>query len=130
MRRAARRYEESRAEWTSPGDAGGRRFLFYTNECVGLGHLRRTTTLARATTELAFASGALTITGSPASSGEAPPPRVDRIKLPVLARDQPGASWSSRLGIGSHELQALRAQLALTAAKALEPAVAIVDKVP
>src|SRR5256885_11932827 len=110
MRRAARRYEESRAEWTSPGDAGGRRFLFYTNECVGLGHLRRTTTLARATTELDLDSSALIITGSAASFGEAPPPRVDTIKLPVLTRDQHGAYWSSRLGIGSHELQALPAQ--------------------
>jgi len=130
MRRAARDYDESSAEWGSPQDVGGRRFLFYTNECVGLGHLRRTTTLARATTELDLDSSALIITGSAASFGEAPPPRVDTIKLPVLARDQQGAYWSSRLGMGSRELQGLRAQLALTAAEAFEPAVAIVDKVP
>src|SRR5262245_19287835 len=128
MRRAARHIGVREAPETR--DADDRRFLFYTNECVGLGHLRRTTTLARATTELDPESSALIITGAAATFGEAPPPRVDTIKLPVLARDQQGAYWSARLGMGPRELQELRAQLALTAAQAFQPAVAVVDKVP
>src|SRR5262249_56819165 len=94
------------------------------------GHVRRTATLAGPPTELDPDSSALIITGAAATFGEAPPPRVDTIKLPVLARDQQGAYWSARLGMGPHELQALRAQLALTAAEAFQPAVAVVDKVP
>src|SRR5689334_25210720 len=63
------------------------RFLFFTNECVGLGHMRRTLTLAGAVTERDPDASALVLTGAPIAPGLQLPARVDTVKLPMLARD-------------------------------------------
>ena len=60
----------------------GPRALFITNECAGLGHLRRTINLARAVTD----ATALIVTGSAALGSFVLPQRVDTVKLPVFRR--------------------------------------------
>lgn len=107
-----------------------RRFLFYTNECVGLGHFRRALTLAGAVTADDSAASALIVTGSPASTGYSPPPRVDTVKLPLLARDENGEHRPRTLAIGLDDLDALRTELAVAAAESFRPTVAVVDKTP
>jgi len=106
------------------------RFLFYTNECVGLGHLRRTLTLARALTERDADASALVITGAPLAPGLVLPERVDTVKLPMLSRDELGGLGARNLAMGSDDLHALRAMLAEAAATAFAPDVAVVDKLP
>jgi predicted glycosyltransferase len=113
-----------------PVCTSGGRFLFYTNECVGLGHLRRTMALARAVTERDAAASALVITGSEGASGYQSCPRVDTVKLPVLSRDDRGVYHSRRLGVGSRELQGLRSTIARAAAESFDPRVVVVDKTP
>ena len=108
----------------------GARFLFYTNECVGLGHLRRTLNLAKAVTDLDHEASALVITGSSAALGEQLHERIDLIKLPELSRDCDGDLHAARLGMDTGHLHELRAHLAFAAAEAFAPSVVIVDRTP
>lgn len=106
------------------------RFLFFTNECVGLGHLRRTLALARAVGERSPRANSLIVTGSTEASSYVLPPRVDTVKLPVLWKHSDGSYRSRQLAIESEELQSLRSQLTLAAAEMFDPVVAVVDKTP
>jgi predicted glycosyltransferase len=107
-----------------------RRYLFYTNECVGLGHLRRTMSLAQAVCDLDPAATALIITGAPVAPDQRLPARVDTVKLPELGRDGNGAHRPQRLELDLERVRSLRARLALAAADEFRPDVAIVDKTP
>jgi predicted glycosyltransferase len=106
------------------------RFLFCTNECVGLGHVRRTLALARAVTEMDASASALVITGAPLTPGLALPAGVDTVKLPMLRRDPVNGLGARNLQMGSDDLHDLRASLALAAATAFAPDVAVIDKLP
>lgn len=108
----------------------GRRFLFYTNECVGLGHLRRTMNLAEAVTRTDPDASALVITGAGAVLSERRHPRIDTVKLPEFSRDPAGSLQAARLGLDTDQLHTLRAQLAAAAAESFAPSVAVVDKTP
>src|SRR3954447_14811312 len=90
-----------------------RRFLFCTNECVGLGHMRRTLTLAKAVTERDSEASALVITGAPLAPGLQLPAGVDTVKLPMLTRHAVGGLGARNLVMSSDDLHALRASLAL-----------------
>jgi predicted glycosyltransferase len=106
------------------------KYLFFTNECVGLGHLRRALALAGAVTERDPRASALIVTGAPVELAHPLPPRVDTIKLPQLARDSSGVQRAARLGIGLPDVRALRSGLALAAARSFQPEIAVVDKAP
>ena len=109
--------------------ATGRRYLFFTNECVGLGHLRRSLTLARAVRAADPTSSSLIVTGSSMPEDVAVP-GVDTVKLPTLSRDLEGQLHSPSL-LGCHgSATSLRAQLALTTALSYRPDVVVVDKLP
>ena len=107
-----------------------RRFLFCTNECVGLGHMRRTLILAGAVTEADASASALVITGAPLAPGLSLPGGVDTVKLPMLSRDPVNGLGARNLQIESGDLHDLRASLALAAATAFAPDVAVIDKLP
>jgi len=106
------------------------RFLFCTNECVGLGHMRRTLTLAGAVTERDPDASALVLTGAPIAPGLQLPARVDTVKLPMLARDPVRGLGARNLVMESGDLHDLRASLAHAAATAFAPDVAVIDKLP
>jgi predicted glycosyltransferase len=106
------------------------RFLFYSNECVGLGHLRRCLRLARGLTEANPDSSALIVTGSPAATSYSLPPRVDLVKLPALARDEDGNHLPERLAVDVDVVSRVRSRLAVTVASEFDPTVAVIDKTP
>ena len=106
------------------------RYLFYTNECVGLGHLRRALHLARAVTERDPSASALIVSGSPLASDYVLPPRVDVVTLPLLTRDADGEHQPRRLAVSGERLHELRSALAAAAAATFAPDVAVVDKAP
>jgi predicted glycosyltransferase len=108
----------------------GSRYLFFTNECVGLGHLRRALALAAAVTERDRSASALIVTGAPIELAHPLPHGVDVVKLPLLARDDDGTQRPGRLEIGLSDVHELRAQLALAAARSFAPDVAVIDKAP
>ena len=94
---------------------GGLRALFITNECAGLGHLRRTINLARAVTENDPEATAL-VTGSAALGSFVLPDRVDTVKLPVFRREADGTLYAATLGVDMPRIESMRADILGSAA--------------
>ena len=115
---------------TRPGFSPGLRVLFVTNECAGLGHLRRSMTLARAITDLDPQTTALVVTGSAAIGSFDMPPRVDTVKLPVFSRGSDGTMYAGSLGVDLQMIASLRSEILRTTAQAFDPDVVVVDKTP
>jgi predicted glycosyltransferase len=109
---------------------GGLRALFITNECAGLGHLRRTINLARAVTENDPEATALIVTGSAALGSFVLPDRVDTVKLPVFRREADGTLYAATLGVDMPRIESMRSDILLSAAAAFDPDVVVVDKTP
>lgn len=106
------------------------RFLFYANELIGLGHLRRTLAIASCLSGAASRPTSLILTGAPIEPTFRMPQRVDTVKLPGGSRDAEGNHRSRRLELEPDQLRALRSGIALAAAREFEPDVAVVDKLP
>jgi predicted glycosyltransferase len=111
-------------------DTDGLRALFITNECAGLGHLRRTINLARAVTESNPNATALIVTGSAALGSFVLPDRVDTVKLPVFRREADGTLYAAALGVDMPMIESLRCEILRSAAAAFDPDVVVVDKTP
>jgi predicted glycosyltransferase len=112
------------------GDGRGRRYLFFSNELVGLGHLRRTLSVANRLAELETTSSSLIVTGSPVVPWFGMPPRVDILKLPGWTRDEHGDRRAGGLALDVGGLHAVRAGIELAVASSFEADVAVVDKLP
>jgi predicted glycosyltransferase len=106
------------------------RFLFYSHDSYGLGHLRRTLALARAVTERDGGASALILTGSALATSYRLPPRVDTVKLPAITKGDDGSYRSARLAVGFEELSRVRGSIAQAAAASFDPTVMVVDKSP
>jgi predicted glycosyltransferase len=101
----------------------------YSQDSLGLGHLRRTTSLA-----LELARGAdvcaLTITDSPLGAYFGTAPQQDYLKLPSIRKLSPG-HWSPiKLPLRFSEVSQLRRELIRTAVLAFDPDVLLVDHMP
>jgi predicted glycosyltransferase len=105
------------------------RFMFYSHDSCGLGHLRRTLALASAVTELDPESNSLIVTGSTVASSYRLPPRVDTVKLPAVTKNGRGYE-PLRLSTSFHSIETVRGMVAAAAAHAFKPDVAVVDKTP
>lgn len=114
----------------APSAPGRPRFLFHSNEIVGLGHLRRALAVSGTLGRDEGASSSLIITGSPIAPFFELPPGVDTVKLPARARDAQGAACPPALGVGVAALEELRSSIATAATEAFAPDVVVVDKVP
>jgi predicted glycosyltransferase len=108
----------------------GRRFLFFSNELIGLGHLRRTLSIANRLAELEPESSSLIVTGSPVVPWFGMPPRVDILKLPGWTRDEQGTRRAGGLALDVGGLHAVRSGIELGVATSFDADVAVVDKLP
>jgi predicted glycosyltransferase len=106
------------------------RILLYSHDTFGLGHLRRSRTIAAALAEADPRISALILTGSPVAGRFTFPQRVDHIRLPGVTKLQDGGYSSSSLGLDIDETTDLRAGLIETAAARFDPDLLIVDKEP
>ncbi len=111
-------------------ESDGLRALFITNECAGLGHLRRTINLARAVTENDPDATALIVTGSAALGSFELPERVDTVKLPVFRREADGTLYAATLGVDMPMIESMRSEILRSAAATFDPDVVVVDKTP
>jgi predicted glycosyltransferase len=112
------------------GEGRGRRYLFFSNELIGLGHLRRTLSIANRLAELEPTSSSLIVTGSPVVPWFGMPPRVDILKLPGWTRDEHGERRAGGLALDVGGLHAVRSGIELAVASSFEADVAVVDKLP
>ena len=113
------------------GRGGGRyghRVLLYSHDTFGLGHLRRSRTIANAMTAADPALSALIMTGSPIAGRFDFPDRVDYVRLPGVVKLPDGAYASHNLGVDIDETVKLRSGLLCAAEEAFDPDMIIVDK--
>lgn len=103
------------------------RVLCYSHDSYGLGHLRRSVTLATALVQTGRNVHALCLTGSPVPDLFPLPERCDLVKLPSIGKDGNGDYTARRLPIGLLELTALRSSLITATVRAFRPDLLLVD---
>lgn len=108
----------------------GSRFLLYSHDSYGLGHLRRTLALARTLVAADPAASVLILSGSPLSSSYRLPERVDIVKLPSITKKATGGYASLRLNERFEHVSGLRAAAAMAIGRSFDPHVMLVDKTP
>ncbi|HEX7256164.1 MAG TPA: glycosyltransferase [Gaiellaceae bacterium] len=106
------------------------RYLFYSHDGLGLGHVRRNLCVASALSELNPQASILVATSADEAELFGIPPGVDLLKLPGVRKVDNGHYTARRLSMGSEEIHGLRAQLLAAAVESFRPAVLLVDKHP
>ncbi len=107
-----------------------RRFLFYSHDTYGLGHLRRNTTIAEALTAQCEDAEVLLVSGSPRSSSFRLPTRTDVLQLPSVTKSASGTYRPRRLTGDIESVVELRSTVIEAAVGAYRPDVMLVDHAP
>ena len=107
-----------------------RRVLLYSHDTFGLGHLRRSRTIAQALTSARSDVSALIVTGSPVVGRFNFGDRIDHVRLPGVVKLSDGSYAAHNLGLGLDEIVHLRSSILHAAADAFKPDMVIVDKEP
>src|SRR5579859_5016103 len=110
--------------------SGTIRFLLYCHDTFGLGHLRRTLSLAEHFTAALSNAEVLIVTGSPVAHAFALPARTDYIKLPSVTKMSDGAYRARNLSMDFTAIRNLRATILLEVTQAYHPDVFLVDHAP
>lgn len=111
-------------ERTSP------RFLFYSHDGVGLGHVRRNLAIARTLTARDSEASILLATSADEVESFGIPPNVDVLRLPGLRKLDNERYAARRLGVAPDDVRALRSAVLAAAVKSFRPSVMLVDKHP
>ncbi len=105
-----------------------RRVMIYSHDTFGLGHLRRSRTIAQGLTEAHGDLAALILTGSPVAGRFDFPDRVDHVRLPGVVKLPDGEYASHNLGLPLDETVQLRSAIIDAAEASFRPDLLIVDK--
>ncbi|MEM7545688.1 MAG: glycosyltransferase [Pseudomonadota bacterium] len=124
VRRGARQGDRRDRERAGP------RAVLYSHDTFGLGHLRRSRTIAQALVAADEQLSALIMTGSPIAGRFDFPDRVDHVRLPGVVKMPDGTYASHNLGVDIEETVKLRSALLSAAESAFDPDLLIVDKEP
>jgi predicted glycosyltransferase len=113
------------------GGTGGRpRFLLYSHDGLGLGHVRRNLVIAAALVERAPGATVLLATSAEHADSLGVPDRVDLLRLPAVRKVDNGRYTPRRLAISGSDLTAVRAGVLAAAVESFRPSVLLVDKHP
>jgi predicted glycosyltransferase len=108
----------------------GAKAMFYSHDTFGLGHLRRTLTLANHFRKSMPSLSQLIVTGSPVASRFRLPQDTDFIKLPSVTKNASG-EYEPRSLAGSFEaVRDMRRDILVSAARHFQPDYFIVDHAP
>ncbi|MEM7422710.1 MAG: glycosyltransferase [Pseudomonadota bacterium] len=113
-----------------PGETGDRRVLLYSHDTFGLGHLRRSRTIATALIENDPRCSALIVTGSPIAGRFDFAERLDHVRLPGVVKLQDGSYSALNLNLQIDEMVRLRGSIIAATAREYRPDLVIVDKEP
>lgn len=111
-------------------DTNAPRILFYSHDTFGLGHLRRSRTLATAISEAYPSVSSIILTGSPVAGRFSFAENVDHVRLPGVTKNQEGHYISQMAGLDIDETTDLRASIIQSVAENYRPDLLIVDKEP
>ena len=103
------------------------RVQFHSHDSFGLGHLRRTLTLAGALARQVPSAEILITTGSPCATHFALPVGVEIVKLPSVSKDAKGSYMPRSLGGDLASLVRLRRALLSEVQRSFNPDVLVVD---
>jgi predicted glycosyltransferase len=106
------------------------RFLFYSHDGVGLGHVRRNLAIARALGASAPEASIVLVTSVDDPHGLGVPANVEVVKLPGLRKLGNERYASRRLHISPREIREVRAALLEAAVLSFKPTVMLADKHP
>jgi predicted glycosyltransferase len=106
------------------------RFILYSHDGCGLGHLRRNLAIAAAVTEEAPDASVVLLTGCIELGAEGLAPNVEICSLPALRKLGNGMYGARRLPISNPELRFVRAQLISACVESFRPDVLLIDKHP
>jgi len=106
------------------------RFLLYCHDTFGLGHLRRTLSLAEHFTSALPNAEVLIVTGSPVAHTFSLPTRTDYVKLPVVTKQGNGTYKARDISLDFASILDLRAAILRETARAYHPDVFLVDHAP
>jgi len=107
-----------------------RRFLLYSHDSFGLGHLRRNTTIAASLVSMSSDVEVLLVSGSPLAASFPLPERTDIVQLPAVTKSASGAYEPLRLGSDIDRVVQLRASLIDATVRSYNPDVLLVDPSP
>jgi predicted glycosyltransferase len=105
------------------------RILLYSHDTFGLGHLRRSLSIAAQIARDIPQAHQLLVTGSMVAGAFDLPPRLDIIKLPALSKRSNGRYKARVLPQTLHQTIAWREQMILQAVANFQPDLVLVDKV-
>ena len=106
------------------------RVLLYSHDSYGLGHVRRTSSIAHAIAAAIPGTSQLCVTGSPRPDLFALPVGADYVKLPSVTKDANGHYEARELGSGLDQLVHVRAQTLEAVARSYRPHLILVDHTP
>jgi len=105
------------------------RILLYSHDTFGLGHLRRSLSIARQIARDISGAHQLLVTGSMVAGAFGLPPRLDMVKLPALSKRSSGKYTPRTLPLTLRQTIAWREQMILQATINFDPHLVLVDKV-
>lgn len=106
------------------------RLLFYTHDSFGLGHFRRSLTVASYLARHIDGLSILMLTGLDSAASFEAPPGVDFVKLPGIWKSGADTYRSRHLRVSFTRVRRLREKLILAVARAFKPGMVVVDTVP
>lgn len=106
------------------------RFLLYSHDTYGLGHLRRNTNIAAALVDADPDTEVLLVSGSPRSASFRLPQRTDVVQLPSVTKTASGAYRPRNLTGELGRIVSLRSAIIDTIVSDYRPDVIIVDHAP
>jgi predicted glycosyltransferase len=106
------------------------RVLMYSHDTYGLGHLTRTTRIARALRAGNERVSILILTGSPIATFLPLPQGTDLVKMPAVIKSGPDEYRSRDLMVSFSRIKKIRRDLIRGTAEAYRPHVFMVDNVP
>jgi predicted glycosyltransferase len=106
------------------------RFLLYSHDGLGIGHVRRNLAIASALIRVAPGSSVLLVTGSGNTERLGLDSGVDVLRLPALRKFRNGRYGTRRLLLPASDLRALRTGQLTAAVNAFRPHLMLVDKHP
>jgi predicted glycosyltransferase len=107
-----------------------KRILFYSHDSFGLGHFRRSLSIAGYLARRIPSTSALMLTGLDSAATFEAPPGVDFVKLPGIAKSGPDQYQSRHLRVSFSRVQRIREQLIHGVVRAYNPDLFVVDNVP
>lgn len=106
------------------------RILFYSHDTFGLGHIRRTRTIAMSLAEANPGASILIVTGSPIVGRFDFPDGIDFVRIPGVVKLPSGDYVTHNMGLEIAQTVKLRRAIIRQTARVFDPDLVIVDKEP